>query len=298
MGGSMREIGCLVVLPALLLAAAAEAQSTCGTTSLGTYWWSASGQVTTTNNCPARPTGFRCYAAQNTAYAVEKTTPSCDPTAGSCSVNIHATATIPGVQGMINEMVSPRRRLGWNGTHAPARAAPKTSSAAWMLSEGKSTSTISTPGSRLGCRAHRPRRRIYPSKSVSAQEAVARSTRSSTCRPSASAWPWVARCRQPTPAASQAAQPPEPPERVAPTACGAVGTPGVGSMRAAGFPVRRNLAAAEPSCTTPRAGRAPRAFPAPRERSPGRAGLAIPGRTITPNGLWSTTRPRVSATSG
>jgi len=107
--GKVRRVGkfpaCVVSLGGLvglLLAGAAEAQSSCGTTSLGTYWWAASGQVTRANSCLV-PTGFRCYPAENTGYTVEKISPSCDPSAGSCAVKIHATATIPGVRDMIIE---------------------------------------------------------------------------------------------------------------------------------------------------------------------------------------------------
>jgi len=107
--GKVRRVGrfpaCVVSLGGLLgllLAGAAEAQSFCGNTSLGTYWWAASGQVTRANSCQG-PTGFRCYPAENTGYTVEKISPSCDPSAGSCAVKIHATATIPGVRDMIVE---------------------------------------------------------------------------------------------------------------------------------------------------------------------------------------------------
>jgi YD repeat-containing protein len=72
----------------------------CGTTSLGTYRWLASGQVTKTTNCPAVFQG-RCYTAESTAWSVEKTSASCDPVAGSCGVKVHVTATLPGLRDMI-----------------------------------------------------------------------------------------------------------------------------------------------------------------------------------------------------
>jgi RHS repeat-associated protein len=84
------------------LAAIAQGVRTCGTTALGTYQWVASGQNTRANNCLGS-TGFRCYPVQNQGSSVEKTSSSCDPTAGSCGVKIHATATIPGLADMISE---------------------------------------------------------------------------------------------------------------------------------------------------------------------------------------------------
>ena len=44
---------CLGGLLGLLLAGAAEAQSSCGSTSLGDYWWTASGQVTRGKQLPS-----------------------------------------------------------------------------------------------------------------------------------------------------------------------------------------------------------------------------------------------------
>ena len=71
-----------------LATSAAEAQvtHTCGTTALGTYRWTASGQVTKPNNCFGA-SGFRCHPVENAAWFVEKTNPACDPTAGSCAVS-------------------------------------------------------------------------------------------------------------------------------------------------------------------------------------------------------------------
>jgi RHS repeat-associated protein len=74
----------------------------CGTTSLGDYHWTASGQVTRANNCLGF-SGFRCYAVTGPGTLLEKVNPACDPTAGSCTVKIHATATIPGLRDMIVE---------------------------------------------------------------------------------------------------------------------------------------------------------------------------------------------------
>ena len=57
-----RSPACLVSLGGLLglfLAGAAEAQSSCGTTSLGTYWWMASGQATERHRGPT-PTSITC----------------------------------------------------------------------------------------------------------------------------------------------------------------------------------------------------------------------------------------------
>ncbi|HKH46619.1 MAG TPA: hypothetical protein VKM72_18310, partial [Thermoanaerobaculia bacterium] len=92
----------LGALLALCLPSSAAAQSSCGSTSLGAYSWAASGQVTKSNNCQGT-TGFRCWPVENKAWYLEKTSPSCDPVAGSCGVKIHATATIPGLRDMINE---------------------------------------------------------------------------------------------------------------------------------------------------------------------------------------------------
>ncbi|HWM92937.1 MAG TPA: RHS repeat-associated core domain-containing protein, partial [Thermoanaerobaculia bacterium] len=81
---------------------AAEAQSNCGTTAFGDYYWSASGQITKANNCFGF-SGFRCHPAENLGWSVEKTVPACDPNSASCGVKIHATATIPGLRDMIIE---------------------------------------------------------------------------------------------------------------------------------------------------------------------------------------------------
>src|SRR5262249_8382686 len=54
------------------------------------------------NNCLGS-TGFRCYPVQNQGSSVEMTSSGCDPSAGSCGVRIHATATIPGLADMISE---------------------------------------------------------------------------------------------------------------------------------------------------------------------------------------------------
>ena len=100
-------------LPTLLsLPAAAQGVRDCGTTTLGTYHWVASGQVLCTdsmgamvvcpNNCLGT-TGFRCYPVQGQGSSVEKIIPACDPTVGSCAVKIHATATIKGLRDMIDE---------------------------------------------------------------------------------------------------------------------------------------------------------------------------------------------------
>ena len=94
------------------LPAAAQGVRDCGTTSLGTYRWVASGQTLCTdgmgamvvcpNNCLGS-TGFRCYPVEGQGSSVERIIPTCDPTAGSCAVKIHATATIKGLRDMINE---------------------------------------------------------------------------------------------------------------------------------------------------------------------------------------------------
>ncbi|HWM94596.1 MAG TPA: RHS repeat-associated core domain-containing protein, partial [Thermoanaerobaculia bacterium] len=81
---------------------AAEAQSNCGTTAFGDYYWSASGQITKANNCFGF-SGFRCHPAENLGWSVEKTVPACNPNSASCGVKIHATATIPGLRDMIIE---------------------------------------------------------------------------------------------------------------------------------------------------------------------------------------------------
>lgn len=90
----------LGVLALSALPLEAQGVRTCGFTSLGTYQWVASGQVTRAKNCLS---SFRCYPAENTGYSVEKTTPSCNPGAGSCGVRIHAIATIPGLRDMIDQ---------------------------------------------------------------------------------------------------------------------------------------------------------------------------------------------------
>src|SRR5918996_1358211 len=89
-------------LAAFLLTAEAEAQNWCGQTSLGNYYWTASGQITQPNNCLGA-TGSRCYAVETSGFYLEKVSPSCDPSAGPCGVKIHATATIPGLRDMVLE---------------------------------------------------------------------------------------------------------------------------------------------------------------------------------------------------
>lgn len=96
---------CLLAAVLALFVVPSSAQSgsgDCGNTSLGTYRWFASGQNARANNCFGL-SGSRCYAAQNMAWSVEKTNPACDPKVGSCSVKIHATVTIPGLQAMVLE---------------------------------------------------------------------------------------------------------------------------------------------------------------------------------------------------
>src|SRR3954470_11198096 len=93
----------LAILIALTsLSATAQGVRDCGDTILGTYRWVASGQNTRANNCQGS-TGFRCYPVQSQGSSVEKLDPLCNPSAGSCSVKIHATATIPGLRDMIDE---------------------------------------------------------------------------------------------------------------------------------------------------------------------------------------------------
>ncbi|HWM93497.1 MAG TPA: RHS repeat-associated core domain-containing protein [Thermoanaerobaculia bacterium] len=95
------QVGMILAL-GLWIAPAAEAQNNCGTTALGDYYWSASGQVTKSNNCLGG-SGFRCHAAETLGWSVEKTNPACNPNTGSCGVKIHATATVPGLRDMIIE---------------------------------------------------------------------------------------------------------------------------------------------------------------------------------------------------
>lgn len=92
----------LLTALAVSWAVPAAAQNLCGFTSLGTYEWVASGQVTKPSNC--NDDEFRCYPAEQTGWSVTKNNPSCNPTAGSCQVKIHATATIPGLRDMILDM--------------------------------------------------------------------------------------------------------------------------------------------------------------------------------------------------
>jgi hypothetical protein len=91
----------MTALLALLWLPSSAGANVCGFTSLGTYHWTASGQLTRSNNCFGG-SGFRCYPAQGTSWSLE-TTPGCDPTAGSCGVKIHAFATIPGLRDMVVE---------------------------------------------------------------------------------------------------------------------------------------------------------------------------------------------------
>ncbi|HEV8580240.1 MAG TPA: RHS repeat-associated core domain-containing protein [Thermoanaerobaculia bacterium] len=91
-----------VLLALFSLSLTAQGVRDCGTTSVGTYRWVASGQLTRSNNCLGS-TGFRCYPVEGDGSSAEKTNATCDPAAGSCGVKIHATATIPGVRDMINE---------------------------------------------------------------------------------------------------------------------------------------------------------------------------------------------------
>src|SRR5829696_6486278 len=97
-------LAAILVLSAVPLTSQTDSGS-CGNASLGTYRWFASGRITRANNCLGG-SGFRCYAAENTAWSVEKTDPACNPGAGSCAVKIHATATIPGLRDMIQEEMS------------------------------------------------------------------------------------------------------------------------------------------------------------------------------------------------
>jgi YD repeat-containing protein len=99
----MRPIGTACGLLALAsLPLSAQGVRDCGDTSLGSYHWLADGQVTRANNCQGS-NGFRCHPAENPAWSLEKTNPSCDPLAGTCGVKIHATATIPGLRDMVVE---------------------------------------------------------------------------------------------------------------------------------------------------------------------------------------------------
>ncbi|HWM92933.1 MAG TPA: hypothetical protein VN493_19375, partial [Thermoanaerobaculia bacterium] len=50
----------IVAALGLCMTPAAEAQSNCGTTAFGDYYWSASGQITKANNCFGF-SGFRCH---------------------------------------------------------------------------------------------------------------------------------------------------------------------------------------------------------------------------------------------
>ena len=96
-----------VVLSFLVWTEPVQAQIfSCGTTSLGTYRWQASGQLTRANTCQGFR-GFRCHPVENPSWSVDKTDPACEPEAGSCVVEIHARATIPGLKDMIMEEGSP-----------------------------------------------------------------------------------------------------------------------------------------------------------------------------------------------
>jgi RHS repeat-associated protein len=96
-------VAAILMVSAVPAAPQTSGSGDCGdTTLLGTYRWFASVRNERANNCLGL-TGSRCYAAENMAWSVEKTNPACDPKAGSCSVKIHATVTIPGLQAMVFE---------------------------------------------------------------------------------------------------------------------------------------------------------------------------------------------------
>jgi RHS repeat-associated protein len=96
----MRSILIIVSGILVFLPSSALAQVDCGFTSQGTYTWTATGQSTKTANCSAS-SKYRCYAPENLSWSVVKANPACNPTAGSCTVDIHAIATSPGVADMI-----------------------------------------------------------------------------------------------------------------------------------------------------------------------------------------------------
>jgi RHS repeat-associated protein len=102
MRGKQISLPLAACLAAFLGLASSAGANVCGTTSLGTYNWVASGRLTRSNNCFGG-SGFRCYPAQDTSWSLEQTSPGCDPTVGSCGVNIHAYATIPGLRDMVVE---------------------------------------------------------------------------------------------------------------------------------------------------------------------------------------------------
>ena len=112
-----------VVLSFLVWTDPVQAQIySCGTTSLGTYGWQASGQLTRSNNCQGFR-GFRCYPVENPSWSVDKTDPACDPEAGSCVVEIHARATVPGLKDMIVEETRSLRGRSLGGESPPPSAA-------------------------------------------------------------------------------------------------------------------------------------------------------------------------------
>lgn len=82
--------------------AAQGSSGSCGDVGGVLYDWVASGQIPKLNNCQGS-TGCRCYDVENPSSFVEKLNPSCNPSVGSCSVRLHATATIPGVREMVIE---------------------------------------------------------------------------------------------------------------------------------------------------------------------------------------------------
>ena len=83
-------------------AAAQGSSGSCGDVGGVFYDWVASGQIPKPNNCQGS-NGWRCYDVENPSSFVEKLNPSCNPSAGSCSVRLHATATNPGVRDMVIE---------------------------------------------------------------------------------------------------------------------------------------------------------------------------------------------------
>ena len=100
---SLRRL-CSVATVLVLSAVPTVSQNDCGdsATDLGFYKWSASGQLAVAESC----NGFRCNAAKDLFWFITKSNPSCNPDAVSCSIDIHANATIPGLAQMISEQGS------------------------------------------------------------------------------------------------------------------------------------------------------------------------------------------------
>jgi RHS repeat-associated protein len=107
----------LLVPIALLVAAPQSSRAVqCGDTAFADYFWTASGQINKDNNCQGS-TGFRCYDVENPGSYVQLANPSCNPISSSCTVNAHATATVPGLRDMVLEessiFVTPTPWVEW-----------------------------------------------------------------------------------------------------------------------------------------------------------------------------------------